>query len=67
MSSRAKREKYRYVGSNVSSAAMPNAAPRPISGRRPKQNGIIAVPISAGASRAVKSLSPKTMYISAVR
>jgi hypothetical protein len=67
MSSRAKREKYRYVGSNASSAAVANAAPRPISRRNPKQSGIIAVPISAGASRAVKSESPNSTYIAAVR
>ena len=46
---------------------MANAAIRPISGRSAQHSGIIAAPISAGASRAVKSVSPNSTYISAVR
>ena len=35
--------------------------------RKPQHIGIIAAPMSAGARRAVKSVSPNTTYISAVR
>ena len=67
MSSRAKREKYRYVGPTASRTAAANAAIRPSSSRSSQQQATMPVPISAGASRAVKSDAPNSRYISAVR
>ena len=67
MSSRAKREKYRYDGPIASSTAAANAAIRPTWRRRKYGIATIAVPISAGASRAVKSDAPNTLKIPAVR
>jgi hypothetical protein len=67
MSSRAKREKYRYDGPAARSTAATNAATRPSWARSRYGIGTISVPISAGASRAVKFESPNTVYIAAVK
>ena len=67
MSSRAKREKYRYDGPIASSTAAVNAATRPSWRRRKYGIATIEVPISAGASRAVKSESPNSENMPPVR
>jgi hypothetical protein len=67
MSSRANREKYRNDGPAARRTAAVPAAIRPAGGRRSQQSGTMAVPISAGASRAVKSESPATRKTAAVR
>ena len=67
MSSRAKREKYRYEGPIASSTPAAKAARRPSCARSGYISATIEVPISAGASRAVRSESPKIVYIAAVR
>ena len=51
----------------ASSTAAVNAATRPSCSRRKYGIATIAVPISAGASRAVKSVSPNSAYMLAVR
>ena len=60
MSSRAKRLKYRYDGPKASATAAANAPTRPSWPRRSAGSGTSRVPISAGASRAVKSESPNS-------
>ncbi len=61
MSSRAKREKYRYDGPIASSTPAAKAATRPSWPRSTNGSATIDVPISAGASRAVKSESPNSV------
>ncbi len=46
---------------------MANAPTRPICARSRYGSGTMIVPISAGASRALKSVSPNSPYIAAVR
>jgi hypothetical protein len=61
MSSRAKREKYRYDGPIASSTPAVNAARRPSCARSGYVSATIEVPIRAGARRAVKSESPNSV------